>query len=499
MGKNKAARKAAELAAKAAKAKDVKPVDNVTKPEESTTAEKPVDKPVEKPKEEKPKAKEEKPQVQKPKAETAKPTATPKGSKPQAKLAKEKETPIVEAETVDEVLQKKSDKTLNTLKTIGGTPINRSSFDAKSNLAYVIQKRYCENLDLQQTQPALCAAMAENLDVVVALSLIDLYGETVRRADAGELLLTGTPETLFHFNEVCQTLGIKLAPAKALPGPSNDGQQVINFAESEFPEEMKPMTRAETGIAPANQHEYVPELDPIKITTDEQLKEALTYQITKSSEKRNVAESIFNTVNWFSNYCMVKETDEAKKAELSKTSITEWLDKVFTYISPTVIVRGLGSSLYAYCSQTGSPVMAHSILYRYLNPKGWNEDQIAEVLKVLVKQNFQLKKNDKPDLDANSDKAILALLASKDADYVDSILANQGSGEENKVNRMLYSNVRSAYWSKAEKVTNDMIRMKIGQILNTYRDPLDRIEEFARDVITPTVGEYPAPADEKKN
>lgn len=498
MGKNKAARKAAELAAKAAKKETVKPVDNTeAKPEVTTKPEdKPADKPAEKPvekKEEKPQAK---PQVEKPKP-------APKGNKTQAKPTS-KEAPLVEAEEVDGVLQKK-EKTLGTVFAGAANGIatsSRMSPDAKANLAYAIHKRYCENADLAQQNPALCAAMGENFDVVSVLALLDLRKEIFEREQSGEFKIVGSPEAILHLREACAVIGIELTPLKALPAPGNDGQQSFDFKEETIPAEMKPMTREEAGIAPANAPEYVPELDPTRITTDEQLKDALTYQMTKSSEKRNVAESIFNTVEWYSNYCIFKETDEAKKAALKDLTITNWLDKIFGLISPTVLVRGLGSSLYMYCSQTGSPIMAHSILYRYLNPKGWNEEQIAEVLKVLIKQNFQLKRNDKPELQAQDDKAILALLSSKGADYVDSILSNQGSGEENKVNRMLYSNVRSAYWSKDDKVTNDMIRMKIGQILNVYRDPLDRIEEFAQDVITPTIGEYPAAApatDEKKN
>ena len=88
-------------------------------------------------------------------------------------------------------------------------------------------------------------------------------------------------------------LGIKLAPAKALPG--NDGQMSINFSESEVP----------TELANSKPKVEIPELDPNKITNDEELKTALNYLISK---EKNVAENIVNTVEWYRVYRGLKET-----------------------------------------------------------------------------------------------------------------------------------------------------------------------------------------------
>lgn len=477
---DKAAKKAEALAAKAAKkAATAAPV--VNKPDQSAATvapekqedPKPAPAPVVEPK------KEEKPKD--------KPAAQKKG-KPTPK-----EAPIVEVEVVedgDKALLKKEKQLANTFASS-----KTFSPDAKAQLAYVIQKRYGENTDLQQQQPNLCAAMLENLDVVMVLSMVDLRNELVAREASGELELQGSPDTIIHFKELCATLGIKVTPVKALPSPSNENQLKINFKDAEIPDELKVEKRSDTVVT----EEVVPELDPEKVSTEELLKEALNYLLSKSSQKRNIAESIYNTVEWFKDYATKKEKDAGKKAELEKRTVGVWLEDIFSHVSPTLIFRGLGSTLYHYCSQMGSPVMSHCILHRHLAPLGWSEDQIAETLKVLIQKKFQLKQEEKPEIQESEDKAIMALMNSKDANYINDILKDKTNKDSELGAVPIVTNIRSCYFESPQKVTDDMIRMKLGQILNLYRDPMNRMEEFAADMLAPNEGEYPAPAPEKKN
>lgn len=155
-----------------------------------------------------------------------------------------------------------------------GIPVGStaSSVDGKAMLAFVMQQRYANNEELAKRYPEVYADINRTIDVVSLLALVDIRQDLFNRGERGELQLMIDANQLMPLQGMAEMLGIKLAPAKALPG-SDDGQLAIDFNKSEIPEELakdagKTVTK-------------VPELDPNKITTDEEIDEALTYLINK--------------------------------------------------------------------------------------------------------------------------------------------------------------------------------------------------------------------------
>lgn len=387
-----------------------------------------------------------------------------------------------------------------------GIPIGsrESSVDGKAMLAFVMQQRYANNEELKKQYPELYADINRSIDVVTLLALVDVRQDLFDRGERGELQLQIAADQVLPLQSMAEMLGIKLAPAKALPG--NDGQMSINFSESEVP----------TELANSKPKVEIPELDPNKIANDEELKTALNYLISK---EKNVAENIVNTVEWYRVYRGLKETDADKKLALDEKTVTDWINEIFSIIQPTAILRGLGRAVYLYTSQTGSPCMAHSIMHTHMSKAGWSEEQVAEALRALIGENFRYKLKDDPEAKPEEDKAINAITGLLGNDYIDKLFADytittDGVEDSKKteleaareVARKVLGSIRINYFDKQKETpTLDKMRMVVGQIINLYRDPADRLAEYCQgNLIAPKEDEYPKNEEkseetEKKN
>lgn len=388
-----------------------------------------------------------------------------------------------------------------------GIPVGStaSSVDGKAMLAFVMQQRYANNEELAKRYPEVYADINRTIDVVSLLALVDIRQDLFNRGERGELQLMIDANQLMPLQGMAEMLGIKLAPAKALPG--GDGSQLsIDFNKSEVPTEL---------AEDAGKTIKAPELDPNKITTDEEIDEALTYLINK---ERNVATNIVNTVEWYRTLRGLKETNADKKLALDEMTVGDWMNEIFSRINPVSLLKGLGSSVYVYTSQTGSPCMAHSVLHNHLTKAGWSEEQVAETVRALINENFRLKQKDNKELTPESDKAISAIISNLGEEYIDKLFADWGINlegvEESKKNqlendrkiaRMVLGSIKTNFFSKDESPTPDELRLKVGQIINLYRDPASRLAAYCQSSITsPVEKEYPEkkeekPADEKKN
>lgn len=454
------------------------------------------------------------------KGETKEQKEQKKEQKPSTQKQKKDKTPTIIPEEVTEDKPKVSpeEKALKRATSLvggitgAGIPVGStaSSVDGKAMLAFVMQQRYANNEELAKRYPEVYADINRTIDVVNLLALVDIRQDLFNRGERGELQLMIDANQLMPLQGMAEMLGIKLAPAKALPG-GNDGQLAIDFNKSEVPEELakdagKTVTK-------------VPELDPNKITTDEEIDEALTFLINK---ERNVATNIVNTVEWYRTLRGLKETNADKKLALDEMTVGDWMNEIFSRISPVSLLKGLGSSVYLYTSQTGSPCMAHSVLRNHLIKAGWSEEQVAETVRALINENFRLKQKDNQEMKPETDKAIMAVISNLGEEYIDKLFTDWGLNlegvEESKKNqlendrkiaRMVLGSVKTNFFNKDESPTPDELRLKVGQIINLYRDPASRLAAYCQSSITsPVEKEYPEkslekkddkPANEKKN
>lgn len=377
-----------------------------------------------------------------------------------------------------------------------------SSLDGKAMLAYVMHERYGKNEELRKHYPELHQDLCRNIDVVVLLAMVDVRQDLLNRGETGQLKLNVSPDQIMPLQSMANMLGIELAPAKALPG--GDGSQLeIDFTESKIPEELAKDAGKKV--------EEKPELDPKKIETEDDVKKALEFLLR--SEK-NVATALVNTVEWYRTMRMTKEENAEAKLAMDDKSVEDWMKEIFSITEPISLIKGLGRTVYLYTSQLGSPVFAHSLLHNYISKTGWSEEQIASVLKTLIQENFRLKLKDDENAKPEEDKALRAIIGNLGTDYINNLFENanmnlDGVAEDKKTEleniqkdaKKVLGAVRTNYFSKDHTPTNEELRMCIGQIINLYRDPANRLAEYCQNSITsPEVKEYPENVkDEKKS
>lgn len=423
------------------------------------------------------------------------------------KKSKKENVPTFIPEEVTEPIGKNSaeravERANNLIGSINAIPVGsaNSSLDGKSMLAYVMHERYGKNEELRKHYPELHQDLCRNIDVVVLLAMVDVRQDLLNRGETGQLKLNVTADQIMPLQSMADMLGIELAPAKALPG-SDSSQLEINFTESKVPEELT----KDAG----KKIDEKPELDPKKVKTDEDIKKALEYLLRSD---KNVATALVNTVEWYRTNRMLNEENADAKLTMDEKTVEDWMNEIFSITKPTSLFKGLGRTVYLYTSQLGSPVFAHSLLHNYISKTGWSEEQIASVVKTLIQENFRLKLKDDENVKPEEDKALRAIAGTLGSEYVNTLFNNANMDltgvADDKKNELeniqkdakkILGVVRTNYFAKDHVPTTDELRMRIGQIINLYRDPADRLMEYCQNSITsPEEGEYPEKT-EKKN
>ena len=414
------------------------------------------------------------------------PKAAPKKEEKKPSTPKKKEhVPEVIAEDVTE--KEKPVVRIPENIPVGST---QSSFDGKANLAFVMQQRYSGNQELKNKYPEFYDAMQHNIDVVVVLALADLRNELAAKNESGELILKGTPDQILQLTEAANLLGIELTAPKALPG-AKDGQLAIDFNEAKIPEELKEEAPIE---------EKKVELDPKKVVTTEQLIEALAYIMRKD---KNPATAMVSAVEWYRNWCIQNADSADKKLELDDRTAGQWMAEIFDLVRPTAYCNGLVGAMYLYTSQTGNPVKSHCILHKHIEKTGWSEEQIADMLKFFIKRTFD-NKVEKGEIseaqkDPKNNTALNAVLGTLGLPFIDKTFNDmkEGDADAKASAKATIGLIRTNYFPADKAPSSDELRMKLGQIINLYRDPMERLAEFYQ-----AEGEYPeAPKakEEKKN
>ena len=449
---SKAQKRAAKMAARQAKK-------NVNKVENNAVVENKVEEPVV----EQPAAVEQPAPVDPSKPEPAveEIKEEKKEEKKNKKDNKEKKVPTFIPEEVNH-------NELRVKKSSTGSAVQRSSADAKSRIMTVIWEKYGKDADFAKQYPEAYTDMMRNLDVVTVLALADIQNELQERTASGELKLTVAADQIMPLQNIAGMLGIKLCEVKALPGNTDDKQLKINF-----PDELK-----------EKKEEKKPELDPSKISSDEELKKAIEFLLR---ETPNVAVNIASTIQWYHDYCIFKTDNADKKLEYDNRAISEWVNDIFSKVQPTAILRGLGRSLYLYTKETGSPITAHTVLHHHLSQLGYSEEAIADLVKALITEQFRynLSTDPKANKDPKEDKAMMAIISNIGNDYIDTLFKNfnaeitkDTTNEEQfqiKKAKEIVGRVRTNYLkdeASEKKCTEDALRMAIPRPMAQARMPM---------------------------
>lgn len=370
--------------------------------------------------------------------------------------------------------------------------------DAKVNLACLMQKRYIDNPDAAIKYGQAFIDEADNLvDNIALLAVLDLRAECIERGM--DLNLTVNGNRIFPVEHACKMLGITLPKPKLL----ENGQKSFEFTEAKVDKNIEEAV-AQDRKARKTIEDRVPELDPSKITSDEELVKALEYQMRSAGQ--NAIKGLLNTIAWFKPYLLFKTTNADEKLRIESESFEFWIEEILKHIKPTLLFTGIGRAIYTCVASDGHPIAGHMIIRKsVLKDNGeliLSEEEVAEIVTTLLKSfhRFSLDKEVTEIKDKKIDeRAIKALLSGSEA-LIETIL--------NKVepsDKKSYSLVQNGYFPSAEASAElrDSMHRKIGQILNLYLPITERMEHYP----AMTQDEYPASTEptvvetveEKKN
>ena len=288
---------------------------------------------------------------------------------------------------------------------------------------------------------------------------------------------------------------------KALPAPDKDGNVTITKEAIKVSKETKEEIKKE-----AKATENIPELDPKKITSEEDLKKALRYIMITDPKKGKIHQMLTHTVDFIRAYRM----EEAHNAEntveamenLDNRTTGEWLHDAFSLVTPTLLMRGIGGGMANTVGLSKSPIVAFFILRRYFDLEDtntWNDQDVASAVKEIVRlvttsrieenrKDLALAKGEKKDDNVIKKyeeaiahhEEILKNIVSPDKSVVENLLANKENGDT-EANR-IYRKIREYYFPKATGTLYKNLDYNIvqyaGIITNLFRDSMDKIEGY---------------------
>ena len=275
------------------------------------------------------------------------------------------------------------------------------SQDAKVQYAAVLQHRKDEMLKNG----------GENANKYVALTMIEdatildiAVSEAIVRKNPAGIIFCSNEKNWTMLQELAKDMGVTIPEFKSLPKPTKEqlaaagleaapGQVVLALEEKHVSAEAKKKVQKEAKLnddAQSGKKEYLK--DHTKIETDEQLKEALGFQLANRAVANPVVRFI-TTGEFYRAYLEARaEKSDDPKAELEKihaSSITDLLQDVITMVEPTFILEGFGKRLGTIAQDANSVVPAFCSLKNCLFNKKtkkyeYDDAFIATLTRIMV-------------------------------------------------------------------------------------------------------------------
>ena len=302
---------------------------------------------------------------------------------------------------------------------------------------------------------------------------------------------------------------------KALPAPSEDGTiQVPSIA-------IKPSKEAKEQLK--KEHEILekkPNIDPTKIESDAELKDAINFIM---ADAKNGWEKIKNAIQFYRSYLSAKANKSDKKEEelaaLNKKSNLELLDEIKNVIHDCpIVLSGIGRSMGTFTGSTKSPIVAFCMLKSSATDRKTGEcelsdSEVADYTRAIVTwvnelsiENYNariaeheknlaiLKKDAKKNAEGIKDvegkiescknsiahcKDIIDMLTNASTDTVDSLIIDYADAKSsnNRAARLVFQKVFETYYSDVDLEKNDIatvkhnVQQRAGIIVNLFRDP----------------------------
>ena len=458
-------------------------------------------------------AKNNKKEEQKKNITPKKPEKAPNVKNPEAKKPENKPE-TVQVEVEEEVnLSKVTPKNLASRHNSGLSP------DSQVQLLDLARRTFVEEKDPDLQFPKQVAIRVNKIVAVGILCELADHATNGNDSFAAVLQTQAYPS----LTAAAEEIGFKLPDIKSLPAGEKEGTVLIDAKTIEIPKEAKEKLKHEQQVREAEK----PELDPEKISSEEDLQKALEYMfITKGS--RNLVGTLTDGIDFMKKFrlheaSLAENKDEAT-AKFNNYNSGDWLDDLFSHVEPSIFFTGIGKGMASVAAAEGTPIHAFTIFRDAVKDKKTNQpvlddQELAYCVKSIIKwvctNNISSNEKTISELDEKKNKKeietcksaiekwnnVLAIITNPSSEVVTGLLDNVGSHftsdgstltPECQLANSIYNQICKTYYGKqlsnADYSNLDKnIQQYAGHIINLFRDPASQMMDYGMSNISELV------------
>lgn len=311
---------------------------------------------------------------------------------------KKKKNPPVEAPVVEKKEEKQLPVEQEVKVEIPGVPAGLDQ-NHKADMIGYAQHRKDEMLRTNENNPEKYKA----LTMIEDAFFIDtaLTEALIKKNPAGHILTIN--EANYKSLQVLATdMGVTLPDYKSLPKPTKEqlatvgleaaaGQVVLAIEDKNISKEAKDKKKKEQKIIDESaKKDYT--RDHTKIETDEQLKEALGFQLVNPAIS-NPIEKLVTTAQFYRSYLEARaeksDNTEAELAKIHEFTLADLLQDITQMVEPTFVAQGFGNLLGRRAHDANSIVPAfcmfkNCVTDRKTGKVKYSDEEIAAFVRVLI-------------------------------------------------------------------------------------------------------------------
>ena len=226
--------------------------------------------------------------------------------------------------------------------------------------------------------------------------------ELVIKKNPNALILTANEKNYAAVQLLAKDMGVTLPDFKSLPKPTKEqlaavgltdgaGKVVLAIEDKNVSKEAKDQKKKEQKIIDDSvKKDYMK--DHTKIETDEQLKEALGFQLVNPSIS-NPIEKLVTTAQFYRSYLEARaeksDNTEAELAKIHEFTLADLLQDITQMVEPTFVAQGFGNLLGRRAHDANSVVPAfcmfkNCVTDRKTGKAKYSDEEIAAFVRVLI-------------------------------------------------------------------------------------------------------------------
>ena len=454
---------------------------------------------------------------------------------------KKKKNPPVEAPVVEQP-KKEEETTATTVVDIKAT----KGLSQSEKLQFATELRHRVSELKEDENPPL--SLIQGYNMIRDVTFIDLAaGEIACGDSATGYIFSGNEIAYKALQNAAASLGVTLPEFKSLPAPSKSdlekvglsgvsNTKVLPASTIKVSTEAKKQKKAEKKLndeAASGSKEYL--TDHTKIETDEQLKEALGFQLV-NNKIANPVDRLVTTAQFYRSYLEARaeksDNAETELAKIHEFTLANLLQDISTMVPPTFITAGFGKMLCISAETSNCVVSAFNMFKRACYDKKlqkyrYSDEEIAAFVRVLIVWYASTKIADlgkdikvlSKDAKANAKaidgcnnsiqhfQGIIDIASNPSFDLINNLPEAYNTKEhaDHKKAEMIVKSIIETYY-KDQKIDEIAIPIVVlnaqqyaGVTLNLFRDPLAKCDDYSLEKLleVPEAKEEEAPEEKK--